>query len=121
MWEARLIARATAGVRPRPTCPCRHTSDLTETPGWRRAVLEVRAAIVDGAAPYLRQTVPDHREWLGLNRTYWPAWAGYCALKLLFTERRATFDELESELWHRWAPVVVGWRSADSEGGRVLA
>jgi hypothetical protein len=91
------------------------TDDLTETSGWRRADPEVRAAIVDGATPYLRQMDPDHGQWLGRDRNYWPAWAGYCALKLLFTERRTAFDELDTEVWQRWAPIIVGWRSVDSE------
>lgn len=90
-----------------------HTDDLTKTSGWRRADPEVRAAIVNGAARYLRQMDPDHSRWLGIEQSYWPAWAGYSALKLLFTERRTAFDKLDATVWQRWAPIVVGWRATD--------
>jgi hypothetical protein len=89
--------------------------DLTETPGWRRLPEEVRDGIADSAALYLRQGDPDPDRWVGTNTVYWPAWGGYCALKLMWKERRSAFDELDPTLWRRWAPIVVAWPNLGTE------
>ena len=89
--------------------------DLTETAGWRRVPEEVREDIADNAAIYLRQMDPDPDRWIGTNTVYWPAWAGYCALKLMWKERRAAFEKLEPAVWRRWAPIVVAWPNLGTE------
>jgi hypothetical protein len=81
--------------------------DLTESARWHRLPDDVRMDLIDAAVDYLRQVDPEPERWLGKDVIFWPAHAGYCALSLLFTERRTAFDALYADVWRRWAPVVV--------------
>jgi hypothetical protein len=84
--------------------------DLTDTPGWRRISDDARRSLVDAAEKYLQHGDPEPDEWLGKPVFFYPAHAGLCALRLLFSERRAAFDNLDACLWRRWASVIIGRR-----------
>ncbi len=100
--------------------------DLRSTPGWRRLDDHGRADLTDAALDYLRRGDPDPEQWLGRPVIHYPAYAGYCALKLLFNERRAEFDRLDAAAWRVWAPVIVTQRrlgednDADEFGQAVM-
>jgi hypothetical protein len=85
------------------------TSDLTSSPGWARADAITRRAIVDAAAEYLELGDPEPGRWLGHSVLFYPAWAGYRALRLLWSERFDAFKGLDDDVWRRWAPIVIGW------------
>jgi hypothetical protein len=91
-------------------------SDLTSAPGWKRITPVLQEQIIDGATRYLTETDPMPAIWLGRPKVYWPAWGGYCALRLLWQEQRDVFDGLGDDLWRRWASMVVGW----PEPGRMI-
>jgi hypothetical protein len=90
-------------------------SDLTSAPGWKRITPALQEQIIDGASRYLIEANPKPAIWLGRQKIYWPAWGGYCALRLLWQERRDVFDDLSDALWRHWASTVVGWQVPDSD------
>ncbi len=90
-------------------------SDLTSAPGWKRITPALQEQIIDGASRYLIEANPKPAIWLGRQKIYWPAWGGYCALRLLWQERREVFDDLSDDIWRRWAPMVIGWQVPDSD------
>lgn len=57
--------------------------DLTGLPGWHTADAVTRERIIDAAKKYLFEQDPKTQEWLGTNKEYEPALAGYRALRLL--------------------------------------
>jgi len=83
--------------------------DLSQTPGWRRAPHGIRSEIVDAAAEYLDRAGAEPSRWLGQSRMFRPAWAGYRALRLLWSQRPEAFEQLSDEVWRRWAAIVIGW------------
>ncbi|WCB91588.1 hypothetical protein DSM104299_00259 [Baekduia alba] len=92
--------------------------DLADTPGWRRMSNETRSKLIDAAREYLLRADPETASWLGQDVFFRPARAGYLALKLLFNERRTSFDSLDASVWRRWAPVVIEPRRYGSENDR---
>src|SRR5262249_40612279 len=65
--------------------------------------------IVDGAERYLRNGSPNNERWMGSTTEYFPAWAGYRAVRLLWQERRRSFDRLPVEIWEKWTGILLAW------------
>ena len=93
------------------------TSALSALPGWDLLADEDRGRLGAIAPTYLRDANFKMGRWFGGNRVYWPAWAGYRALRWLRDEDRDALDELGDDIWSRWAPIIVHWpRDGDDEG-----
>jgi len=84
-------------------------SDLTVLPGWKDANDETRIRIVQSARTYLLKGDPHSEEWLGTDHGDYRAWAGYRALRLLLTLGHLGENDLASEVWKKWAPIVLAY------------
>ncbi len=95
-------------------------ADLRTAPGWERASEETRERIIAGARPYLEAEDPDPEAWFGKNSVPWRVIAGYRALHLLAELRQPELPALPTEVWKRWAPVVVEfpWTTGSGDGRR---
>jgi hypothetical protein len=91
------------------------TSDPRHLAGWSLVGEEERRWVVDNAVQYLREAPVEPQRWFADRIVYRPAWAAYRGLRLLFEERREVVDALESDVWARWAPVIVGWPQQSGE------
>lgn len=98
-------------------------ADLTLLPGWKAISIETRARLIQVARVYVRDADPRTSEWLGTDKVYKPAWAGYRALRLLLSEQRQLCEQIPVSIWRKWAPVILAYPTfseADSEAKRSL-
>jgi hypothetical protein len=84
-------------------------SDLQALSGWSVIDEAMRRRILSAASQYLAQASPQTKEWFGKGTIYWPAWAGYRALRLLRELDPTRLDSLARKVWERWAPIIVAW------------
>jgi hypothetical protein len=92
------------------------TSDISALPGWDLLTDDDRRRLGAIAPAYLRDADFKVGRWFGGNNVYWPAWAGYRALRWLRDEDGDTLDELGDDVWSRWAPIILHWpRDGDDE------
>jgi hypothetical protein len=83
--------------------------DLVKMPGWKIVDDLIKSRITRGALQYLLNGDPDTEQWLGLNITYRPAFAGYRALFLFVNLQPDIIAKLPPEVWQRWAPIVLAY------------
>jgi hypothetical protein len=82
-------------------------SDLTAMPGWKGISSETKLRTVRAARKYLEEADPGTNNWLASNEVYRPAWAGYRALRLLLNQQPDWCDQIGTETWRKWAPVIL--------------
>ena len=93
-------------------------SDLTVLPGWKAAELLTRTRIVEAAKRYLLEQDPQTQKWLGTDIVHRPAFAGFRALRLLLKEAPAFVTAIPSEVWKKWAPVILAYPTSGSSEDR---
>jgi hypothetical protein len=86
-----------------------HEPDLTSHPRWGTLPEQTRLDLIDAAPLYLMNGRCRAEEWLGRDRRFHPAEAGYRAFLLLLRERPTELYQLPGEVWREWAPILVGW------------
>ncbi|MDZ7966112.1 MAG: hypothetical protein RM368_14205 [Nostoc sp. DedSLP03] len=84
-------------------------SDLTKFPGWQEADIKTRERIINGAKKYIQEYNQVAYDWIGTNTYDRPALAGCRALLLLLQETPEFLDTISSEIWQRWASVIVAF------------
>lgn len=84
-------------------------SDLTKLPGWQEADIKTRERIINGAKKYIQEYNQVVYDWIGTNTYDRPALAGCKALLLLLQETPEFLDTISSEIWQRWASVIVAF------------
>jgi predicted NACHT family NTPase len=93
-------------------------ADITTFPGWLGADEATRGRIVASAERYVREGDPETSQWLGTNRFYYSALAGYRALRLLQREAPDRLDALGADVWGKWASIILSYpvtRGTDDE------
>lgn len=90
-------------------------SDLERFPGWLAADDNERERIVNCAKHYLEDGSPDPDHWIGTNTIYFPAVAGYRALRLVSETDPTWLHGHEPGIYGRWAPIVVAWPHSGTE------
>lgn len=88
-------------------------SDLTKFPGWKKAELDTRCKIIEGANKYIREQNEVAYDWIGTNNDNRPAFAGCRALQLLLKESSDCLDTLSSEIWQKWTPVIIAFPASN--------
>ncbi len=78
-------------------------------PGWLEADAATRARIIAAAKCYLQIGEPEIETWLGKDMLSYRAAGGYRALRSCLQEGPDYLASLDSALWERWAPVVLGF------------
>lgn len=101
-----------------------YLSDIRGLPTWNELAPDVQRRIVEASGDYLRANSAQADEWFGRNSYYWPAVAGYRALRLLSDTPTLPGAQIVNEpaTWDRWAPIVVSWLASgsDEDGERTF-
>ncbi|QFS52804.1 NACHT domain-containing protein [Nostoc sphaeroides] len=84
-------------------------SDLTKLPGWQEADRKTRERIINGAKKYIQEYNQVAYDWIGTNTYDCTALAGCKALLLLLQETPEFLDTISSQIWQRWASVIVAF------------
>lgn len=87
-------------------------SDLTVLPGWQADNSEIHQRILAGAKTYLLKADPEPSKWLSTNTAYFPALAGYRALRLIWQFQPEFVEKISPEVWIRWAPIILAYPTA---------
>jgi hypothetical protein len=87
--------------------------DLTRLPGWQEADEATQRRIIEGAKKYVQQQDDVDYGWIGTNTFDRPALAGCRAFLLLLQESPYFLENLPSEIWKRWASVIVAAPSSN--------
>ena len=110
----------------RNLCMYQHELDdcrFEDLPGWKVIDKETQNRIIECGRRFLAEQESKPEIWLGKGKIYFPAIAGYRAIKA-FHEREPEFIEKQnSEFWKRWAPITLGMPlvSNDPENGKIIA
>jgi len=107
---------------------CRYQEELDDSqfedlPGWKVIDEETHKRIIECGRRFLAEQESKPEIWLGKGKIYFPAIAGYRAIKA-FHEREPEFIEKQnSEFWKRWAPITLGMPlvSNDPKNGKIIA
>lgn len=83
--------------------------DLTSLPGWQAADMATRERVVEAAKRYILEGDPRTDEWLGKGVIYYPAIAGYRALRLLMNFAPDFVAEMPNDSWERWTPMILDY------------
>lgn len=81
--------------------------DLTKLPGWREANAATQTRIINGAKKYITEQEQITYDWIGTNQFDRPAVAGCRALLLVLKESSEFLDTIPSQVWRRWASIIV--------------
>jgi predicted NACHT family NTPase len=95
-------------------------SDLTVLPGWRDADETTRRRIVEAAKRYLLASDPQDKTWLGTNKLYRPAFAGFRSLRLLYQMDHDFLITLPSGAWKKWAPIILAYPTSSGSNGEEI-
>jgi predicted NACHT family NTPase len=87
--------------------------DLTKLPGWQEAEDATRRRIIEGAKHYVQQQDDIDYEWIGRDIVDRPSLAGCRALQLLLQKNPDFIDKLSSEIWKKWAPIIIAAPSSN--------
>src|SRR5262249_23817949 len=90
--------------------------DLTVLPGWQAADVSTRMRIVETAKKYILDQDAEPHKWLDTNIWYRPAAAGYKALRLLLQEAPDFIPVLSSDVWKKWAPIILAYPTPGDTG-----
>lgn len=94
-----------------------------DLPGWKIIDEEVQKRIIEVGRKFLTEQECKPEMWLGQGKIYFPAIAGFRAIKA-FHEREPEFIEKQGpEFWKKWAPITLGMPlvSNDRENGKIIA
>jgi hypothetical protein len=94
--------------------------DLTKLSGWQEAEEVTQRRIVEGAKKYIQQQEQVDYEWIGTNTFDRPALAGCRAFQLLLIKSPDFLEYLSSDIWKRWAPVIIAVPSSSHYDGSYL-
>ncbi len=77
-------------------------------PGWISSDDETRAETIATAERFLRECDPDTESWFGTGQWALSAMGGVRALTLLKTAAPQRFASLETDIWKKWTPALLG-------------
>ncbi len=81
--------------------------DLRKFYGWVNADERNKARMLRAAKQYLAEFDPGTEEWLGKDVYHKPAIAGYKSLRLLQNIEPQALDDLSTDRWEAWTPIVL--------------
>ncbi|MCQ3944675.1 MAG: hypothetical protein DPW11_02775 [bacterium] len=107
-------------------CMYRHEleeDDIRELPGWKILNEEQQKKLIEYGKPYLEKMESKPEMWLGQGKIYYPALAGYRAIKAFYREEPQYIEGQGVDFWKRWSPITLGFPlvSNDPENGKIIA
>lgn len=84
-------------------------SDLTSLPGWKEAESSTKVRIIQAAKVYIQKGNPKTHEWLGTNKFYYSALAGYKAIRLILEEKPEDISTIPVDIWQKWASLILDY------------
>lgn len=111
-------------VKPRQPSFTIESTNFTTAPGWLRASPERKLRIHGAAIEYLtRYDTSD--KWLDPDYQFYPASAGYGALRFLQAADPAAFEDIATDHLEKWIPAVLrqlpyNGEQGDSEFSRLI-
>lgn len=94
--------------------------NLSEFYRWRAADEETKSAILRVGRAYLLNVDERSDEWLGQDKIYLPARAGYRYLRLIESLDPEWLDHNASEIWARWSAITLAFEPNPTEEGKKL-
>jgi len=91
-------------------------SNLSNLPGWQAADTISKRKIMNIAKEYVLKWTPTPDEWLGKNIFHHPDFSGYKALRLLQILTPSFIVDLSSDVWQKWAPVILAYPITNGDG-----
>jgi hypothetical protein len=83
--------------------------NLTKLLERENADIQIRTRIIEGAKKYVKEYVEIDYTWIKTNAFHQAESAGFKALLLLLQEAPDILNTLSSEIWQRWASIIVGF------------
>lgn len=107
-------------------CMYRHEleeDDIREMPGWKILSEDQQKQLVQYGKTYLEKMESKPEMWLGKGRIYYPALAGYRAIKAFYRDEPEYIEKQGVDFWKRWAPITLGFPlvSNDPKNGEIIA
>lgn len=98
-------------------------SKFEDLPGWKIINEEIQKRIIECGRRFLAEQESKPEIWLGKGKIYFPAIAGYRAIKAFYEREPEFIEKQNSEFWKRWAPITLGMPliSNDPENGKIIA
>lgn len=90
-------------------------SDLTTSAGWQRATAERRGRIAAAANVYLREYQPSDTWLLDAGHGYYPASAGYRAIRYLAEHAPDVFATVDTTTLCSWMPAILTFTGYDND------
>jgi len=87
--------------------------DLTVLPGWQDSTENIRNRIVQGAKYYIQHQQDSISGWIGTDSYDRRSIAGCRALLLLLNQEPDFIQSLPSDIWKRWASVMIAMPGND--------
>ncbi|HOC93377.1 MAG TPA: hypothetical protein PKH33_13560 [bacterium] len=84
-------------------------SEMTDLPGWKTSDDNIKERILNSAKLYLQDCSPESVKWLYQDKYYYPALAGYWALRLLLQCEPSYLEALKEDIWKKWVSSVVAY------------
>jgi predicted NACHT family NTPase len=82
-------------------------TDLTVLSVWMLIDDSTKSRLIRTARKYVEGRNSEPEKWIGENKEYRPAHAGYRAIKLLLSETPDIVYAFQREVWKQWAPAVL--------------
>ncbi|HEV7428542.1 MAG TPA: hypothetical protein VGQ46_19470 [Thermoanaerobaculia bacterium] len=82
--------------------------DVQSFPGWITSDEETREKTIATAERFLRECDPDADSWFGTQQFDLSAMGGVRALTLLKTAAPHRFASLDTDIWQKWTPALLG-------------
>lgn len=97
--------------------------DIDKLPGWKVIDEQIQERIIKSGKSFILEQESKPEIWLGKNKIYFPAIAGYRALKIHHGREKSFIEGLGKEVWKKWAPITIGMPlvSNDPENGKLIA
>ncbi|HLL60762.1 MAG TPA: hypothetical protein VK338_03520, partial [Candidatus Nitrosocosmicus sp.] len=82
--------------------------DIQKLPGWKVLDTKIQERIIRCGKEFILKEDSKPEKWLGIEKIYFPALAGYRGLSILYEQEREFVEGLSKEVWKKWAPIVIG-------------
>ena len=92
------------------------STDVVSLPAWKGMSEDLKRQIVHAAEQFAEYGDIAAQNWLGSNQLPFELTTAYAGLKLVTQENRHFFETLPSQVWKRWAPLLVGYWMAIDDG-----